>query len=255
MSGAPHTQTERQGKWIGGGIALLFHLLLVLFFVTTGFRTLHPIPQNEWFLVDFLPDPTPILPQATPGEQPRTPDPDPEEEVRLVQQATHTEEVPSEVRTQQSTPGETGEVEIYEPPPPKPIDQRALYRSRDTGDTLAEQSSRTTSTTMQAGAPDGNTRQGNPDGTPAAALPGRNVVGALPLPDYTANAGGIVVVQIMVDQYGNVTGATVTQTGTTVQNKTLWDAAVKAAKKAKFTRSDTAPVVQKGTITYVFTLK
>ena len=257
MAGEIHTHTEWQGRLIGGGIALLCHLLLVLFFFTTGFRTIYPIPQDEGILVEFLPDPTPYLvPRATPGQEPRAPNPD--QEVRLVQQATHVEEVLSQARTQQSTLGESGDVALLEPDTLK-INERALFRSRDTGDSLANQSSRVVSATMQAGAPDGNTREGNPDGTPTARLQGRTAEGNLPQPiippTNETSAGGTVIVRILVDQYGKVTGASVSQTGTTVQDKILWDAAVKAALDSKFNKSDTSPAVQEGTITYVIPVK
>jgi TonB family protein len=82
------------------------------------------------------------------------------------------------------------------------------------------------------------------------------LLGFLPLPEYNvSNVGGTVVVWIRVDQYGTVTNADVLLTGTTVQNSTLWEAARKAALKAKFNVSSAAPVVQEGTITYEFRLK
>ena len=243
-------------KLAGTVLVVVFHLLIVLFLSTTGFRTIHPTPQDQGILIEFLPDPVYVRPRAIPGQQPRSPNPDPNREVRIIQQAIAAEINEGQVRTQQSTPGETGDVPVYEPPTPKPINERALFRSRDTGDSLADQRSRVVeSNAMQAGHPDGNTKEGNPDGTPSAALAGRSVLGSLPLPDFTANVGGTVVVRIMVDQYGNVTSASVTQTGTTVQNRTLWDAAVRAAKQAKFNVSAAAPLIQEGTITYVFILR
>ncbi|MCL2502504.1 MAG: hypothetical protein FWE99_05165 [Bacteroidales bacterium] len=246
MNVADHSkQTDRQGKLIGGGVALLFHALLSLLFLSTGFTTIIPEPQDQGILVEYIPEFQQIIPRAIPGREPRTLEPDPSREVRLVQQATHTEVVPSEARTQPSTLGEVGDIERHEPPPPTPINQRALFRSRDTGDSLAEQSSRVAGNTMQAGPPDGNTREGNPDGTPSAKLEGRTPYGDLPRPQYNAsNVAGEVVVNIRVDQHGNVTGANVTQTGTTVQNRILWEAAVEAALKAKFNVSGSAPVVQ-----------
>ncbi|MCL2738885.1 MAG: hypothetical protein FWE30_05505 [Bacteroidales bacterium] len=99
------------------------------------------------------------------------------------------------------------------------------------------------------------TREVNSNGTPSVRLPGRNVVGTLPMPQHNIpNATGEVVVSIRVDQHGNLTSANVTQTGTTVQNRTLWDAAVEAALKTKFNVSSNAPIVQAGFITYVFNL-
>ena len=80
-------------------------------------------------------------------------------------------------------------------------------------------------------------------------------MGNLPLPEYSVQNAGTVVVRIMVDQYGTVTSAVPGARGTTVQDATLWEAARKAALKAKFNVSASAPAVQEGTITYVFTLR
>ena len=80
-------------------------------------------------------------------------------------------------------------------------------------------------------------------------------MGSLPAPDYSINKSGKVVVRIMVDQYGKVVNAIPGMSGTTVQDKTLWNAAKEAALKARFNISSTAPGVQEGTITYIFKLK
>jgi len=58
-----------------------------------------------------------------------------------------------------------------------------------------------------------------------------------------------------VDQYGNVTEAIPGAEGTTVTDKTLWNAARNAAMKAHFNMDAHAPAVQSGTITYIFKLK
>ncbi|MGN1215221.1 MAG: TonB family protein, partial [Candidatus Cryptobacteroides sp.] len=84
---------------------------------------------------------------------------------------------------------------------------------------------------------------------------GRNALGALPRPSYTVQDEGIVVVDIWVDNYGNVTKAVPGAKGTTVNNQSLWAAARAAAMKAHFNQSADAPALQQGTITYIFKLK
>ena len=86
-------------------------------------------------------------------------------------------------------------------------------------------------------------------------LAGRSLVGNLPTPQGTVQEAGKVVVEIVVDKYGTVTNVTVTSKGTTVQNKTMWQQAVAAAKKAKFNSDPSAAAVQTGTITYNFKLQ
>ena len=85
-----------------------------------------------------------------------------------------------------------------------------------------------------------------------AYLTGRSVVGTLTKPSYDVTQEGIVVVQIKVDQYGNVTEAIPGVEGTTISNKDLWNASRNAAMKSHFNTKADAPVVQVGTITYVF---
>ena len=87
------------------------------------------------------------------------------------------------------------------------------------------------------------------------SLAGRNIVGKLPKPVYTVQEEGKVIVAITVDRNGNVTNATVQSKGTTVQNRTLWNVAVQAAKKAKFNTDPEKPATQSGTITYNFRLQ
>ena len=85
-------------------------------------------------------------------------------------------------------------------------------------------------------------------------MAGRKVVGALPKPTYGIQASGKVVVKVWVDNYGNVQKAVAGAEGTTVTDKTLWQAARKAALGAHFNMSAEAPALQKGTITYIFKL-
>ena len=87
---------------------------------------------------------------------------------------------------------------------------------------------------------------------PNAKLAGRSVNGTLPIPSYGVQADGKVVVKIWVDQYGNVTKAQAGAEGTTATDKTLWQAAYKAAMGAHFNMDASAPTLQEGTITYIF---
>ena len=82
-------------------------------------------------------------------------------------------------------------------------------------------------------------------------LQGRGLVGALPQPIYPAgNKGGKVVVRVAVNQAGVVTEAAYEPKGSTTSDKALIDAALVAARKARFTESKA--FVQGGKITYLF---
>ena len=107
--------------------------------------------------------------------------------------------------------------------------------------------------------------QGTADGSPTTVasgkggvgasydLGGRGILGSLPIPQENIQDEGKVVVNITVDAEGNVIDANI-NLKTTTTNIKLRDAAMKAAKRAKF-----APLKesdkQQGTITYNFKLR
>ena len=96
----------------------------------------------------------------------------------------------------------------------------------------------------------------NPVGNDALdeGLQGRGLVGALPQPIYPAgNKGGKVVVRVAVNHSGVVTEAAYEPKGSTTSDKALVDAALVAARKARFTESKA--FVQGGRITYLFRMK
>jgi len=85
------------------------------------------------------------------------------------------------------------------------------------------------------------------------SLSGRNAR-SLPKPVYPGNDEGLVVVNITVDKYGNVTAAEPGVRGTTIMNQSFWNEAKRAALKAKFNIDENAPAFQQGTISYRFKL-
>jgi TonB family protein len=85
-------------------------------------------------------------------------------------------------------------------------------------------------------------------------LTGRSLVGSLPEPQYSNQEDGIVVVKIKVDRNGYVVGAEYSLKGSTTQDSRLINAAIKAAKMAKFNKDPNAPAFVYGTITYHFEL-
>lgn len=85
-------------------------------------------------------------------------------------------------------------------------------------------------------------------------LEGRTVVGTIAKPEYNVKESGTVVVSIWVDKYGDVVKVEPGAGGTTVNNSELWRSARKAALATRFNSDDDAPLLQQGTITYVFKL-
>lgn len=248
------TKDEKRAKTIGVSMAIGFHLLLITLFFNTGLKVIYPPPAETGVVIDFELDPPKKI-EVSSGHQPRVERATPNEEIRLVQRSESTIEAEEANTGAESTMGETGDVEKFEPPRPKPIDKRALFPSASNADSTAPQTAKNSSKKVTSGHSLGNTKTGSNEGDPKAKLTGRSVMGSLPKPEYTVNKSGKVVVKISVDQYGSVVNATPGAPGTTVQDKTLWEAARKAALDAKFNLSSQAPIVQEGTITYIFRLK
>jgi hypothetical protein len=73
----------------------------------------------------------------------------------------------------------------------------------------------------------------------------------LPIPVYLAKGGGIITVDIQVDQSGIVTKATARPTNI-ISDPMLSTYATQAAERTVFNTESKAPLIQKGTITYKF---
>lgn len=107
--------------------------------------------------------------------------------------------------------------------------------------------------------------QGSPNGTPGGAggqggkgnvwsLEGRQIVGTLPRPSYPDTEEGYVIVDITVDNDGNVVSADIKKSFG-ITSPALRNAALQAAKKAKFSNKSGGHFNQHGTITYNFKLR
>lgn len=120
--------------------------------------------------------------------------------------------------------------------------------------------------TGSEGQTSGTGNQGNPNGTPNSnnyngnggngtnyRLVGRNAV-SLPKPDYNSNQQGKIVIDIWVNQQGQVTRVEGPAQGSTVTNSAMVEQAKKAARKARFNADTKALEEQKGSITYIFTI-
>ena len=75
---------------------------------------------------------------------------------------------------------------------------------------------------------------------------------SLPEPTATSSENGSIVVEIRVDQEGNVVFAKAGVRGTTLWDTNLWRRCEQAAKKSKFTAKPDALELQPGKITYIF---
>lgn len=241
----------------GLGATVLFHAAL---FILVGFSSLtylYPPPEEKTLVIEFQEEEIPEPEKTQYGTAPKTPRPDPEQDVKIVKASEAQEKGSKQNEAKESTMGDEGDVEKYETPR-KPINRNSLTASADNEaqkDTLAPQTAFERSDQLSVGHPEGNSKIGLEVGTPNARLEGRNVKGLIPRPDYGIQEEGIVVVKILVNQRGEVTKAVPGAQGTTATSHQLWTAARNAALKTHFNESGSAAVLQEGTITYIFKLK
>ena len=106
------------------------------------------------------------------------------------------------------------------------------------------------STGVGEGSGKGSGGEGGGSGV-AFSLAGRGKK-SLPEPNATSSENGSIVVEIRVDQEGNVVFAKAVWKGTTLTDKNLWRLCEQAAKDSKFTAKPDAPELQPGKITYIF---
>lgn len=276
---------KRHKKGLIGTIA--FHGILIILFLTMGFHTPLPLPQEKGILINFGTveeaggtaelEKTPEkeeqqnIPEQTTQSQPQetsdqeaeniiTQDQEEAPAVKDKQEEKQTQPEKTEPQTQpEEEPEKPAEETKEEQKPERKVNEKALYPGKST---------------KESGESEGETKgegnQGNEAGSPLSdnysnkgskgmggidySLSGRNPE-SLPKPDYNYQIEGKVVVEITVDKYGNVTKAVPGVKGSTTLNDNLLNAAKKAALNAKFDRKPDAPAYQKGTITYYFKLQ
>ncbi len=100
------------------------------------------------------------------------------------------------------------------------------------------------------GSPDGLSKLGSGHGKVGGGLGARGRSGTVPRLTEKSNKAGTVVVRICVNASGKVISASVTQSGTTIQDAGLHSAAVRNAKMFKFKPSSMDK--QCGIVTYKF---
>jgi TonB family protein len=250
---------------------LVFHALLlgILLFVS-----ILPVPSPpEEVLITLEPDETEMVIKKQPRVTNPAPVTSPTKEnisltkpvpaVRQPAKPAAPQEAVNRVPTTEPS-GTTGDVARFEPTPEpekQTINPQALFQSDAADDPNAtpQSGAKIREEALYHGSDNSaklntNASNGRDNDGPSFSLAGRSAMGQMPLPEYSENLQGRVVVDITVDEKGIVTSARATAQGSTVQHAKLWEAARQAALKTRFTPSATE-MVQYGTITYIFKLK
>ncbi len=252
---------------------IIFHAVLLVCFLFFGLSTPLPLPEEEGVIVNLgyevegmgSTQPLRATPPA-PESAPSTPAPSPEEIVtQSTEETVSLPDAPAspepepprpESPREEPTPApeETAEDTPEEEPQPQ-VDPRALFPGADQRSTDRQNQGETGDPGDQGqpdGTPDGETYDGTGRGGGVEfSLAGRSA-NYLPIPEYTEQAQGRVVVSITVNRQGQVTRASAGARGSTTSNQTLWRLAEDAARRARFDMKLNAPHEQTGTITYNF---
>lgn len=159
--------------------------------------------------------------------------------------------------TTQPTPARTTPAEEQPVEQPREVDQRALFPGRSDSNATSEGTS--------GGPGNQGDLAGDPTGSHAGTgtgnsghsfnLSGRSLVGALPRPDYPVREEGRIIIEVRVNQQGNVESASFRSVGSTTTNSSLVNAALAAARKARFNDVGESASLQVGTITYNFRMQ
>lgn len=252
---------EKTANVTGVVITLGVHALAAVLLLTSGLKYLDPPPPERTSLVIEFDEPEEleVTPEETlTGREPQADEVDLEREVELVQKAESPYVNDRPNVTPETLPDAHGDVETPTPPVEEPkLDPRASFpgMAKEDNNATTPHSGAEAAPGFKAGQPDGNTEKGKTEGSANAHVKGRYVVGTLPKPAYASQVAGTVVVQVKVNQYGEVVEAVAGAEGTTVTDASLWAAARAAAMKAHFNMDADAPAMQTGTITYIFKLK
>jgi len=259
---------------------IIFHGAMILIIILFGFTTPLPLPQEQGILINFgtedfgFGDIEPAYTDFTenqetaPQQEEEASKPDDEgiltqdfeetavikEEKVITEKKTETKEIIKETVTE---PKEVTTQPVVEE---KKVNERALYKGRNTE----------TTSTGGEGITEGDGNQGSITGSPDSdnyssglsqgsggveySMAGRNPL-YLPKPKYEYQVEGKVVVEIRVDRTGNVTYARAGVKGSTTNDENLIKAAQEAALKARFDSKSDAAFTQTGTITYHFILQ
>ena len=286
----PLTKERKQGLIISA----IVHLLLALLIIFVTFRVKIPEPVEEGLLVNFgfdetgsglfEPAPEPVTPPPPPpsagdaGAEEALLTQDFEEAVEVKKKEPSPEELKrqaearaAEIRRQLELEAERERIQKEEAEKRKREEEQRRIDQQNARARGAFSNPGNVGTSGQSqGVAGGQGNQGVVSGTPDAPnygpgggqgtegisfdLGGRKAK-SLIKPPYDLQKEGTVVVAITVDRNGRVTDATPGIKGSTTLDGDLLKLAKDAALKTTFESSNDAPIIQKGTITYIFRLK
>lgn len=260
---------NKTGKRVGLAASIAYIVLWGVLLLVIGFSTPEKEPGGG-ILINFgnvesasgMADPRENDSDPETTQEQRQTAPSSQQEEILTQETEEAPEVVKVVEKPKTKPsevtndGKNKPVETTPAEKPRVADPKLNFPGRTQGSTSSSEGNSEGAGNQGnlAGAP-----EGSHDGTGLGAdgnsfdLKGRSVVGQLPKPNYGANVGGRVIVDITVDAAGAVVNAVYRAKGSTTNNTELVNAAINAARRSRFSKID-GDGLQTGTITYNFRL-
>lgn len=243
---------------------MLFHLFLAVLFFFIGLKYLEPPPPEEGIAINFGWDEQGLGNEIK--EEKVSENKTDNENVTNLNTQSNTEKVNEKVIKQnieesvvlndkeENTNNEKKETNEAQPDK-KLIEALNKWKKNESSNSKSQGINNRTGNQGKA---DGdinsdNYSNGNKGNSTIFSLAGRRLIKSPKIYD-TSQKEGRVVVEIIVDKYGNVIKATPGARGTTTTDNHLFKLAKNAAMATKFNPDPDAPEQQKGTITYIFIL-
>ncbi len=263
--------TKENKNWKGLAGTILFHVLLLgLLFAFRFAPAEYVFPDPEGITINFGNDDS-GLGEIEPGPSPsseNTPISEPEnetptEQTNQTEESVLTQDYENTVAINEQKKAE----ELKKKQEEKKIAEEQQKKIKEKNDLAGKLFGKNDGDGSQ-GIDGGDGNQGSPDGDVNSknykgfgsgdginwSLSGRGVLN-LVQPNRGIQLEGKVVVEIIVDNNGNVVDARPGVQGSTTSEIKLWEAAQKAAFKTKFSIDSKAPPRQRGKITYIFELQ
>ncbi|MBR6656047.1 MAG: TonB family protein [Alistipes sp.] len=236
-------------KIYAGISSAVYAVVLVVAFLLVEIKSRPAaMQQNDVIYIEYVEPEPPPKPEPEQKRRAKTVAPPvPTTKPNVKENPPHKTPDPEE-NTQQSE-GKEEVTRTVNPRAQMPNLKNGVDKPADVGNPKAKQDSVTKST----GAGRGLSEIGTIDLDIDKGLAGRGC-DVLPSPTYPpGNKGGIVVVRVVVDPTGKVSSAAYEQRGSTTQDPELKNAALKAARRARFSKTNDLTTIS-GTITYKFRL-
>ncbi|MBP3252941.1 MAG: hypothetical protein J6M30_00320 [Bacteroidales bacterium] len=238
---------DNKRKIIGAGAALLFHLLIVIVLLAFGLPYQDPPPKEigvEMSADDLTEAEDDGMAGQTGGGE-TTDDPavssNNDDSPSITQ---NSEQVPLAAKPAKEKPK-------VQPKEAKPeVDETALFSKGKVKKTGSGQGTGTGNGMSEGqGSGQGQKGEGAGESGISYSLSGRGSK-SLSAPKTNTTKTGKVVIEIKVDQQGNVIEAHADPLHSSIFDTNIWRTCEQAAKRSKFTAKENAPEIQRGTITY-----